>query len=206
MKKLITILCLVFGLGVILSPIANAEEVVEDTTTEETPNEDEVIEEEFITTDLGEFFEEEVAPYLIDAGISLIGFIVSVLILWLKNKGSILNLNEKISTAVETNQNDISRNLALTNEINTKTQEEIRVLREEILVENKELKEEINRLNIERNRLYEDNQRIQNINNDIISLKKSLKILAVNDPKLVANGQAKLLAKELETNGEEQGI
>ena len=216
MKKLITIMCLVLGIGLIISPIANAEEVVEDTTTENTtedapvvediPSIDEVIDEEFITTEIGEKFKEEIAPVLINAGISLIGFIVSVLILWLKNKGSILNLNKDISTAVEKNQEDISSKLAITNEINAQTQREIKEFKNIVLSENEALKNEIAMLKEQNNKLYIDNQKIQEINSDLVALKHSFKVIVCNDPKLVENGQAKLLAKELETNGEQEGI
>lgn len=212
MKKLITIMCLVLGIGFIISPIANAEEVVEDATTENTTEDEAVVEdipvidEEFITTEIGEKFKEEIAPVLIDVGISLIGFIVSVLILWLKNKGSILNLNKEISTAVEKNQENISSKLSLTNEINSKTQNEIKEFKDVVLKENETLKNEIAMLKEQNNKLYIDNQKIQEINSDLVALKHSFKVIVCNDPKLVENGQAKLLAKELETNGEQEGI
>lgn len=247
MKKILTfITIMVIGLCCCLTPVAYAEETVEDNTYEEveTPTEEEVpvedesegvenepttdepiLDEEYITSELGDYFKEEIAPYLIDLGISLIGFIVSCLILWIKNKKSFLTLNSDFTTNMEEFAKKIEEHLA-------KNEEEVKsilekqttsmgsklfannisnnMLKDELvkmttsLKEDKErMQKEIDVLKVENKKLLEDNQKIAVISEDLTKLKNSFRIIAVNDSKLVANGQAKYIAKELETNGEE---
>lgn len=184
MKKVLFTLILALSLFGLISVVAVAEEIpTEDTPTEEVI-EDEVLEEEFISTELGEYFRTEVKPYLIDAGISLMGFI-----------GSCLTLLMAVRKFLNTHKDDIDKTLNKAKDI---LEEEVRNLKEEL----QNIKEENEGLIKENARLYEDASKVSLINDDIIKLKNCFKIIAINDPKLVSNGQAKFIAEELGTNEE----
>lgn len=184
MKKVLFTLILTLSLFGLISVVAVAEEVpTEDTPTEEII-EDEVLEEEFISTELGENFRTEVKPYLLDAGISLIGFI-----------GSCLTLLITVRKFLNAHKEEIDKTVK---KVKDTLEDEVKSLKEEnqkLIEENKEL--------LKKNKaLYEDASKVQEINNDITRLKKCFKVIACNDPKLVSNGQAKFIAEELGTNEE----
>lgn len=158
----------------------------EEFPTEEVPTEEivEPTEEEFISSELGSYFEEEVKPYLLDAGISLMGFI-----------GSCLTLLMAVRKFLNAHKDDIDTTLNLAKEL---LESEVKELRDEL----QKIKEENEGLVKENARLYEDASKVSLINDDITKLKNCFKIIAINDPKLVSNGQAKYIAEELGTNEE----
>lgn len=153
------------------------EEVVETETTNPT-------EEEFISSDLGKYFNTEVKPYLIDAGTSLLGFIASCCTLLVAIKKFLNAHKTEINEAVDKVKNTV--------------EDEVKSFKEEI----KQLKEENEELKKQNAILYEDASKVKAINEDITRLKNCFSIIACNDPKLVSNGQAKYIAEELGTNEE----
>lgn len=183
MKKVLVTLILTLSLFGLISVVAVAEEVpTEDTPTEEII-EDEVLEdEEFISSELGSYFETEVKPYLLDAGISLMGFI-----------GSCLTLLMAVRKFLNTHKEEINKTVK---KVKDTLEDEVKNLKEQndkLIEENKEL--------LKKNKvLFEDASRVQEINDDITKLKRCFSVIACNDPKLVSNGQAKFIAEELGTN------
>ena len=122
MKKIIitSILTLtLFGLFkvVVVAEEVPTEEVVETETTNPT-------EEEFISSDLGKYFNTEVKPYLLDAGIALMGFI-----------GSCLTLLGAIKKFMNAHKDEINEAV---NKVKDTVEDEVKSLKEEI----KQLKEE----------------------------------------------------------------
>jgi hypothetical protein len=102
--------------------------------------------------------------------------------------------------------NKVEKELKVTQNINERLIEQLETFKALWIEEKAEMQKEMEVLKIKNEQLIKDNQKIAVISEDLNKLKNSFRIIAVNDAKLVANGQAKYIAKELETNGETKDI
>lgn len=132
--------------------------------------------EEYITTEGGNFFQEEIQPILIQAGATFLSFLASSGLLWYIVKKIIDKLSKKVE---ETNTNN----------------EELRTE----IIEVKALKEE----NID---LRKSNEKLVESNNQLYAQNKALgeafKLIASNNPQMVSSGVAKQVCEIIDCKEE----
>ena len=133
-------------------------------------------EEEYITTEGGNFFQEEIQPILVQAGATFLSFLASSGLLWYIVKKIIDKLSKKVE---ETNTNN----------------EELRTE----IIEVKALKEE----NID---LRKSNEKLVESNNQLYAQNKALgeafKLIASNNPQMVSSGVAKQVCEIIDCKEE----
>lgn len=139
-------------------------------------HEDIIEEEEYITSESGNFFEEEIQPILIEmlSGIS-IGSIISFIV-WIvfkrRTKETIISSDKVYDLVIK------------------------------LLDRLQELEKIVEQSKIINNGLESNTIANQSLIAEILAIKSAIKMVVCNDPNMVANGLATRIEKELEGNGE----